>query len=75
MMLGREEGTSEEIYITGTIEEADAAVSNEGSVVYEREIQSKLKKCRGKPLTIYINSYGGSVAAGMAIANTATVVR
>ena len=69
MMLGREEGTSEEIYITGTIEEADAAVSNEGSVVYEREIQSKLKKCRGKPLTIYINSYGGSVAAGMAIAN------
>ncbi len=64
-----EEGTSAEIYITGTIEADDANVSNVCSVVYEREIQSKLKKCRGKPLTVYINSPGGSVSAGMAIAN------
>ena len=36
---------------------------------WPKEIRSQLDAVKDKPLTIYINSYGGSVAAGVAMAN------
>ena len=60
-----------ELYISGSIvddEESNWLVGAEG-YEWPRAIQRQLSECRGKKLTVYINSYGGSIAAGLAIAN------
>lgn len=63
-----------EIYITGDIiDDVDGAFlqswdAGEG-YQWPGEIRAQLDAAKGKPLTIYINSNGGSVPAGVAIAN------
>lgn len=57
-----------ELYIYGDIIDD---VDTESLVGFEwpADIKKQLDACKGKPLTIYINSDGGSVPAGVAIAN------
>ena len=63
-----------EIYITGDIvDDADGAFlqswdAGEG-YQWPAEIRAQLDAAKGKPLTVYINSNGGSVPAGVAMAN------
>lgn len=63
-----------EIYITGDIiDDADGAFlqsfdAGEG-YQWPSEIRAQLDAAKGKPITLYINSNGGSVPAGVAIAN------
>ena len=57
-----------ELYIYGDIIDD---VDTESLVGFEwpADIKKQLDACKGKPLTIYINSDGGSVPAGVSIAN------
>lgn len=59
-----------EIYISGTIvDDEDGAAQSTDGYEFPRVIRQQLEQCRGLPLTVYIHSYGGSVAAGLAMAN------
>lgn len=57
-----------ELYIYGDIIDDVDTESLEG-FEWPSDIKKQLDECKGKPLTIYINSDGGSVPAGVAIAN------
>lgn len=64
-----------EIVISGSIVDDDegGAISDYGMSAegynWPADIKAKIDAIKGKPLTIYINSYGGSVAAGCAMSN------
>lgn len=63
-----------ELYITGDIvDDTDgatlAAWDMGDGYQWPADIRAQLDAMRGKPLTVYINSDGGSVPAGVAIAN------
>lgn len=63
-----------EIYITGDIvDDADGAFLQSWDAgdgyQWPAEIRAQLDAAKGKPLTVYINSNGGSVPAGVAMAN------
>lgn len=63
-----------EIYITGDIvDDADGAFLQSWDAgdgyQWPAEIRAQLDEAKGKPLTVYINSNGGSVPAGVAMAN------
>lgn len=57
-----------ELYIYGDIIDDVDTESLEG-FEWPADIKKQLDECKGKPLTIYINSDGGSVPAGVAIAS------
>lgn len=57
-----------ELYIYGDIID-DVDAESLGGFEWPSDIKKQLDACKGKPLTIYINSDGGSVPAGVAIAN------
>ena len=68
-------GECAEIYINGDIiDDSEAGfmqnwgLSTDG-YQWPNDIKASLAECKGKPLTVYINSDGGSVPAGIAIAN------
>jgi len=71
----KNEAESAEIYISGDIvDDVDSGwikFWNEDATGYQfpKEIKEQLDVVKGKPLTIYINSYGGSIPAGCAMAN------
>lgn len=75
MLKVKNEADSAEIYIYGTIidDEDSGWVSwwTDDTTGYQfpKEIKEQLDAVKGKPLTIYINSYGGSIPAGCAMAN------
>ena len=74
MLRVKNEAERAELYITGAIvDDTDGAAlaAWELSDGYEwpADIKAQLDAMRGKPLTVYINSDGGSVPAGVAIAN------
>lgn len=56
-----------DLYISGAIADDDELIAD--GYEFPRNIRKQLEECRGKKLTVYINSYGGSVAAGLAMAN------
>lgn len=64
-----------EIYISGDIvdDETGGFLSefwgNVDGYEWPKDIKKQLDSVKGKPLTIYINSYGGSVSAGLAMAH------
>ena len=63
-----------EIYITGDIvDDTDGAFLQSWDAgdgyQWPAEIRAQLDEAKGKPLTIFINSNGGSVPAGVAMAN------
>lgn len=65
---------SAELYITGDIVDdtdgaALAAWDMGDGFQWPADVRAQLDAMRGKPLTVYINSDGGSVPAGVAIAN------
>ena len=65
---------SAEIYITGDIiDDVDGAYMDAWDLgegyEWPSDIRAQLDAAAGKPLTVYINSDGGSVPAGVAIAN------
>ena len=57
-----------ELYIYGDILDDGEAWESDG-IEFPADIKKQLDACKGKPLTVYINSDGGSVPAGVAIAN------
>lgn len=59
---------SAELYIYGDILDDGEAWESDG-IEFPSDIKKQLDECKGKPLTVYINSDGGSVPAGVAIAN------
>ena len=75
MLKIKNQAESAEIYIDGTIiDDEDSSwvrYFNDDTTGYQfpKEIKEQLDTIKDKPLTIYINSYGGSVAAGCAISN------
>ncbi|MBR1578902.1 MAG: Clp protease ClpP [Selenomonadaceae bacterium] len=60
-------GEHADIYISGSIVDDDDLVTE--GYEFPRNIKKQLDACKGKTLTVYINSYGGSVPAGLAMAN------
>ena len=63
-----------ELYITGDIiDDTDGAMVAAWDLAdgyqWPADIHAQLESVKGKPLTVYINSDGGSVPAGVAIAN------
>lgn len=68
MLKVKNNADSAELYIYGDIiDDGEAWESDE--IEFPADIKKQLDECRGKPLTVYINSDGGSVPAGVAIAN------
>lgn len=74
MIKVKNQGEGAEIYIHGDIvddsdglwrEECDFKTGYE----WPNDLKKKLDECKGKDLTVYINSDGGSVPAGVAMAN------
>lgn len=62
--------TSADIYIYGAIRDDNWNWGGEDdSDVYPLEIKKQLDSVKGKNLTVYVNSDGGHVFAGVAIAN------
>lgn len=57
-----------ELYIYGDIID-DVDTESLAGFEWPADIKKQLDECKGKPLTIYINSDGGSVPAGVAISN------
>ena len=62
-----DEGEHADLYISGSIVDDDELITD--GYEFPRNIKKQLDACKGKKLTVYINSYGGSVAAGLAMAN------
>ena len=77
LKVKNETSTSAEIYIYGTIIDDEDATwyeywkGKEGIDGYQfpQELRRQLDGLKGKELTVYINSYGGSIPAGVAMAN------
>lgn len=74
MIKVKNQGEGAEIYIYGDIvDDSDGLWREEYDLKtgYEwpNDLKQKLDECKGKDLTIYINSDGGSVPAGVAMAN------
>lgn len=78
MLKIKNEADIAEIYISGTIiDDEDSSWvkfwdDDPAGYQWPKEIKEQLDAVKDKPLTIYINSYGGSVAAGVAMANMIT---
>ena len=53
-------------YLTGFYENF---VDEKGRVIMPKKLKEQMDALKGKNLTVYINSYGGSVPAGVAMAN------
>ena len=75
MLKVKNEAESAEIYINGTIiDDEDSGwlkfwEDDPAGYKWPKDIKQQLDAVKGKPLTIYINSYGGSIPAGCAMAN------
>lgn len=75
LAVKNETSKSAELYIYGTIiddEEATWARYLEKDITgyeFPTELREQLDGLKGKDLTLYINSYGGSIPAGVAMAN------
>jgi ATP-dependent protease ClpP protease subunit len=69
------EDGSADIYITGLISDDedrtffDVFGVDPKGYVFPCDVKEQLKEIKGKPLNVYINSEGGSVQAGLSIAN------
>lgn len=68
MLKVKNNADSAEMYIYGDIID-DLDMDPMAGFEWPSDIKRQLDECQGKPLTIYINSDGGSVPAGVAIAN------
>lgn len=68
MLKVKNNADSAELYIYGDIID-DLNTDPMAGFEWPSDIKRQLDDCKGKPLTIYINSDGGSVPAGVAIAN------
>lgn len=75
MLKVKNSAESAEIVISGNIIDDDEGgmikdfnLSGDG-YEWPSAVKNQLDAVKGKPLTVYINSYGGSVAAGCAMAN------
>lgn len=68
MLKVKNNADSAELYIYGDILDDGDAWAIDG-IECPADIKKQLEECKGKPLTVYINSDGGSVPAGVAIAN------
>lgn len=68
MLKVKNNADSAELYIYGDIIDDGEAWESDG-IEFPADIKKQLDECKGKPLTVYINSDGGSVPAGVAIAN------
>lgn len=68
MLKVKNNADSAELYIYGDILDDGEAWESDGTE-FPADIKKQLDECKGKPLTVYINSDGGSVPAGVAIAN------
>lgn len=68
MLKVKNNADSAELYIYGDIID-DLDMDPMAGFEWPSDIKRQLDECKGKPLTIYINSDGGSVPAGVAIAN------
>lgn len=68
MLKVKNNADSAEMYIYGDIID-DLDMDPMAGFEWPSDIKRQLDECKGKPLTIYINSDGGSVPAGVAIAN------
>ena len=66
-LIVKNEGENAELYINGSIVDDDSLLTD--GYEFPAKIKAQLDTCKGKKLTVYINSYGGSVAAGLAMAN------
>lgn len=66
-LIVKDEGEQASVYINGSIADDDELVAE--GYEFPRNVRKQLEACKGKKLTVYINSYGGSVAAGLAMAN------
>lgn len=75
LTIKNETSVSAELYINGTIvDDEDGGLiadwcDNTDGYQWPLELKRQLDGLKGKDLTIYINSYGGSVAAGLAMAH------
>lgn len=77
LKVKNETATSAELYIYGTIIDDEDATWykywNEKEDIdgypFPQELKRQLDGLKGKELTLYINSYGGSIPAGVAMAN------
>lgn len=67
MLKIKNEGDRADLYISGSIVDDDDFIAD--GYEFPRNIKQQLDACKGKKLTVYINSYGGSVPAGLAMAN------
>lgn len=68
MLKVKNNADSAELYIYGDIVDDGEVWASDG-IEFPADIKKQLDECKGKPLTVYINSDGGSVPAGVAIAN------
>lgn len=68
MLKVKNNADSAELYIYGDIID-DLNTDPMAGFEWPSDIKRQLDECKGKPLTVYINSDGGSVPAGVAIAN------
>jgi len=75
LTIRNETSVSAELYISGDIvNDADGVeikswYGNTDGYQFPSDLKRQLDELKGKDLTIYINSYGGSIAAGMAMAH------
>lgn len=75
MLKVKNQAESAEIYISGDIVDDDEGgfltdwLGSSVGYEFPTKIKEQLDEVKGKPLTIYINSYGGSIPAGCAMAN------
>lgn len=75
LKVKNETAKSAELYIYGTVVDDEEAswikYRNEDTDGYQfpQELRQQLDSLKGKELTLYINSYGGSIPAGVAMAN------
>lgn len=75
MLKIKNEADVAEIYISGDIVDDMEAnwiksfSSDTAGYEFPKSVKEQLDVVKGKPLTIYINSYGGSVSAGLAMAH------
>ena len=73
--IRNETDKSADLYLSGSIIDDDTGglidewCDNSTGYQWPEKIRSQLESLKGKALTIYINSDGGSVPAGVAMAN------
>ena len=75
MLKVNNKADSAEIFINGTIVDDEESGwikfwdDDTAGYQWPKDIKDQLDSVKGKPLTVYINSYGGSVGAGLAMAH------